>query len=154
MALRRIQDSLGSLKEDLLQIAIDRFGQEEWDNVISKDEISKQKVESYVNEQMIAMQAFLHRQRFSISDMKAFGEISPRDIRVAGGGVTGNTAVGGGPILPGATLGRGITGFASNNNDVEISVQISEEDPGYGPKVKTQVKRSAVKLKENLGLTK
>tara|TARA_B100000287_G_C20478182_1_gene720073 strand:+ start:36 stop:500 length:465 start_codon:yes stop_codon:yes gene_type:complete len=154
MALRRIQDSLGSLKEDLLQIAIDRFGQEEWDNVISKDEISKQKVESYVNEQMIAMQAFLHRQRFSISDMKAFGEISPRDIRVAGGGVTGNTAVGGGPILPGATLGRGITGFASNNNDVEISVQISEEDPGYGPKVKRQVKRSEVRLFENIGMSK
>ena len=153
MALRRIQDSLGSLKEDLLQIAIDRFGQEEWDNVISKDEISKQKVESYVNEQMIAMQAFLHRQRFSISDMKAFGEISPRDIRVAGGGVTGNTAAGG-PILPGATLVKGPLGFASNNNDVEISVQISEEDPGYGPKVKRQVKRSVVRLFENIGMSK
>ena len=48
MALNRIQDSLGGLEEDLLQIAIDRFGQEEWDNVISRDEISKQKVESYV----------------------------------------------------------------------------------------------------------
>ena len=153
MALRRIQDSLGGLKEDLLQIAIDRFGQEEWDNVISKDEISKQKVEFYVNEQMIAMQAFLHRQRFSISDMKAFGEISPRDITVAGGGVTGNTAAGG-PILPGAQLVKGPLGFASNNNDVEISVQISEEDPGYGPKVKRQVKRSEVRLFENIGMSK
>ena len=152
MALNRINDSLGSLEEDLLQIAIDRFGQEEWDNVISQDEISKQKVKTYVNEQRIAMQAFLHRQRFSISDMKAFGEISPRDITVVGGQVMGNSTTGG-PILPGATLVKGPTGFASNNNDVEISVQISEDDPGYGPKVKRQVKRSEVRLFENIGMS-
>jgi len=155
MALNRIKDSLGDLKEDLLQIAIDRFGQEEWDNVISQDKISKQKVESYVKEQMIAMQAFLTRQTFTITEMEAFGEIRSGKIKVEGGGVTGGTAPGGGPLLPGATLGRGLLGgLADNSNNVEVSVQISDEDPGYGPKVKTQVKRSAVKLKENLGLTK
>jgi hypothetical protein len=99
------------------------------------------------------MQAFLHRQRFSISDMKAFGEISPRDITVVGGAVIGNSTTGG-PILPGAQLVKGPLGFASNNNDVEISVQISEEDPGYGPKVKRQVKRSEVRLFENIGMSK
>ena len=37
------------VQQDLLQIAIDRFGQEEWDKVISADEISKQKVDTYIN---------------------------------------------------------------------------------------------------------
>ena len=156
MALDRIKDSLGDLKEDLLQIAIDRFGQEEWDNVISQDKISKQKVESYVKEQMIAIQAFLTRQTFTITEMEAFGEIRKGTIDIEGGGVSGPVSPTGG-LLPGAKLGPSLLGlfaYADNRKDIEISVQISEEDPGYGPKVKTQVKRSAVKLKENLGLTK
>ena len=63
MALRQESDSLGTLQQDLLQIAIDRFGQEEWDKVISADEISKQKVDTYIKEQVIAIKAFLQRQR-------------------------------------------------------------------------------------------
>ena len=153
MALNRIQDSLGGLEEDLLQIAIDRFGQEEWDNVISRDEISKQKVESYVKEQMIAIQAFLHRQRFRITEMEAFGEIRSGKIKVEGGGVTGPVSPSGG-LLPGAKLVKGPTGAADNSNSVEVSVQISDEDPGYGPKVKRQVKSSEVRLFEKLGMSK
>ena len=49
---------------------------------------------------------------------------------------------------------RFLFAYADNRKDIEISVQISEEDPGYGPKVKKQVKRSAVQLKEKLGLSK
>ena len=157
MALNRIKDSLGGLEEDLLQIAIDRFGQEEWDNVISKDAISKQKVESYVKEQMIAMQAFLTRQTFTITDMEAFGEIRSGNIKVDGGGLSGKVVTAGGPmpILPGSKLTTDVVGrSADNSNDIEISVQISEEDFGYGPKVGQQVKKSAVKLKENLGMSK
>ena len=151
MALRRIQDSSENLKDDLKQIAIDRIGQEEYDNL---DNISKQKIESYVSEQMIAMQAFLTRQTFTITDMEAFGEIRKGKIDIDGGGIRGTTAAGG-PILPGAKLVRGLNGFfADNRKNIEISVQISDEDPGYGPKVKRQVKKSAVKLLENLGLRK
>ena len=151
MALRKIQDSSENLKDDLKQIAIDRIGQEEYDNL---DNISKQKIESYVSEQMIAMQAFLTRQTFTITDMEAFGEIRKGKIGIDGGGIRGNTAAGG-PILPGAKLVRGVNGFfADNRKNVEISVQISDEDPGYGPKVKRQVKKSAVKLLQKLGLSK
>ena len=151
MALRRIQDSSENLKDDLKQIAIDRIGQEEYDNL---DNISKQKIDSYVSEQMIALQAFLTRQTFTITDMEAFGEIRKGKIDIDGGGIRGNTAAGG-PILPGAKLVRGLNGFfADNRKNIEISVQISDEDPGYGPKVKRQVKKSAVKLLENLGLRK
>ena len=153
MALDRIKDSLGGLKEDLLQIAIDRFGQEEWDNVISQDKISKQKVESYVKEQMIAMQAFLTRQTFTITEMEAFGEVRKGKINIEGGSVKGLTNPYGG-LLSGARLSAFGTRYANNRDDIEISVQISDEDPGYGPKVKQQVKQSAVKLKENLGMSK
>ena len=154
MALRRIQDSSENLKDDLKQIAIDRIGQEEYDNL---DNISKQKIESYVSEQLIALQAFLTRQTFTITDMEAFGEIRKGKIDIDGGGLSGKVVTAGGPmpILPGSKLVRGVNGFfADNRKNVEISVQISDEDPGYGPKVKRQVKKSAVKLLENLGLRK
>ena len=100
MALRRIQDSSENLKDDLKQIAIDRIGQEEYDNL---DNISKQKIDSYVSEQMIALQAFLTRQTFTITDMEAFGEIRKGKIGIDGGGIRGNTAAGGG-ILPHCTI--------------------------------------------------
>ena len=153
MALNRIQDSSENIKDDLRQIAIDRIGQVEYDNL---DNISKQKIESYVSEQMIALQAFLTRQTFTITDMEAFGEIRKGKIDVDGGGLKGKVLTPQGPmnIMPGAKLVRGVTGrLADNIQNVEISVQISDEDPGYGPKVKRQVKKSAVKLKENLGMS-
>ena len=154
MALNRIQDSSENLKEDLKQIAIDRIGQQEYDNL---DAISKQKIESYVSEQLIALQAFLVRQTFTITEMEAFGEIRKGTIDIEGGGVSGPVSPTGGGLLPGAKLGPSLLGlfaYADNRKDIEISVQISEEDPGYGPKVKKQVKRSAVQLKEKLGLSK
>ena len=79
MALNAIKDSSENLKDDLKQIAIDRIGQEEYDNL---DNISKQKIESYVNEQLIALQAFLTRQTFTITDMEAFGEIRKAAVKL------------------------------------------------------------------------
>ena len=98
---------------------------------------------------MIALQAFLVRQRFNITDMEAFGQIRSGKIKVEGGGITGNTAAGG-PILPGAKLVKGFTGAADNTNNVEVSVQISENDIGY--KTKQQVNPSVVRLLSNIGL--
>ena len=68
MALRQPRDSSGDLRQDLKQIAIDRIGQDEYDNL---DTISKQKIDEFTNEQAIATQAFLQRQELNITDMEA-----------------------------------------------------------------------------------
>ena len=72
MALKRIEDSSGDLRDDLKQIAIDRIGQAEYD---AMDNISKQKMDAFTQEQAIAMQAFLARQELNITNMEAYGVI-------------------------------------------------------------------------------
>ena len=79
MALRQPRDSSGDLRQDLKQIAIDRIGQDEYDNL---DTISKQKIDEFTNEQAIATQAFLQRQELNITDMEAYGQILPGQIKV------------------------------------------------------------------------
>ena len=44
MALKRIEDSSGDLRDDLKQIAIDRIGQAEYD---AMDNVSKQKMNAF-----------------------------------------------------------------------------------------------------------
>ena len=144
MALRLSQpsDSSGNLRDDLLQIAIDRLGQEEWDNLISTDKISKQKVENYVEEQTIAIQAFLQRQELNITDMEAVGVIEPGEILTEPATVTGGTAPGGGPLLPGTTAAS-----TQNSNRIKFRVQISDRSNKVGiPEVGRMVKRTLVKF--------
>ena len=147
MALRLSQpsDSSGNLRDDLLQIAIDRLGQEEWDNVISKDKISKQKVEDYVKEQTIAIQAFLQRQELNITDMEAYGVIEPGKISIAGGNVTGGAVAGpGAPVVGAAILP---TTPAKNSNRIKFRVQISDTSNKLDiPEVRRMVKRTLVKF--------
>jgi len=147
MALRLNQpsDSSGNLQTDLLQIAIDRLGQKEWDTVISKDKISKQKVEHYVKEQTFAIQAFLQRQELNITDMEAYGVIEPGKISIAGGNITGGVVAGpGSPVIGAAILP---TTPAKNSNRIKFRVQISDRSNKVGiPEVGRMVKRTLVRF--------
>ena len=139
MALRQPSDSSGDLRQDLKQIAIDRIGQAEYDAL---DNISKQKMESFTKEQAIAMQAFLQRQELNITDMEAYGVIEPGKIRTLPTTVTGGTAPGGGPLLPGT-----IAASTKNSNRIKFRVQISDTSNKVGvPEVRRMVKRTLVKF--------
>ena len=72
LRLRQPSDSSGDLRQDLKQIAIDRIGQDEYDNL---DTISKQKIDEFTKEQTIATQAFLQRQELNITDMEAVKKV-------------------------------------------------------------------------------
>ena len=120
MALRQESDSLGTLQQDLLQIAIDRFGQEEWDKVISADEISKQKVDTYIKEQVIAIKAFLQRQRLTITDLEAFGIIEAGKIQMVGQ----SAPTGPGPAIFAPTV-RNTPGDLRNADRIKFRVQVS-----------------------------
>ena len=139
MALRRPKDSSGDLRDDLRQIAIDRIGQSEYD---AMDNISKQKIREFTNEQAIAIQAFLQRQELNITDMEAFGIIEPSAIKVnptfVNGGVVSTL---GGPIV------NAITSATQNSNRIKFRVQISNQSNKLGiPEVGRQVKRTLVKF--------
>tara|TARA_B100000085_G_scaffold99074_1_gene90130 strand:- start:525 stop:959 length:435 start_codon:yes stop_codon:yes gene_type:complete len=139
MALRRPKDSSGDLRDDLRQIAIDRIGQSEYD---AMDNISKQKIREFTNEQAVAIQAFLQRQELNITDMEAFGIIEPSAIKVnptfVNGGVVSTL---GGPIV------NAVTSETQNSNRIKFRVQISNQSNKLGiPEVGRQVKRTLVKF--------
>ena len=139
MALRQPRDSSGDLRQDLKQIAIDRIGQDEYDNL---DSISKQKIDEFTNEQAIATQAFLQRQELNITDMEAYGVIEPGKIRTLPTTVTGGTAPGGGPLLPGT-----LAASTQNSNRIKFRVQISDRSNKVGiPEVGRMVKRTLVRF--------
>ena len=139
LRLRQASDSSGDLRQDLKQIAIDRIGQDEYDNL---DTISKQKISEFTNEQAIATQAFLQRQELNITDMEAYGVIEPGKIRTLPSIVTGGTAPGGGPLLPGTTAAS-----TQNSNRIKFRVQISDRSNKVGiPEVGRMVKRTLVKF--------
>ena len=139
MALRRPKDSSGDLRDDLRQIAIDRIGQSEYD---AMDNISKQKIREFTNEQAVAIQAFLQRQELNITDMEAFGIIEPSAIKVnptlVNGGIVSTL---GGPIV------NAVTSATQNSNRIKFRVQISNQSNKLGiPEVGRQVKRTLVKF--------
>jgi len=139
MALKQTSDSSGDLREDLKQIAIDRIGQSEYD---AMDAISKQKISEFTNEQAIAIQAFLQRQELNITDMEAYGVIEPGKIRTLPATVTGGTAPGGGPLLPGT-----LAASTKNSNRIKFRVQISDRSNKVGiPEVGRMVKRTLVRF--------
>ena len=142
MALKRIEDSSGDLRDDLKQIAIDRIGQAEYD---AMDNISKQKMNEFTQEQAIAMQAFLSRQEMNITDMEAYGVIEPGKISIAGGNVTGGAVAGpGAPVVGAAILP---TTPAKNSNRIKFRVQISDTSNKLDiPEVRRMVKRTLVKF--------
>ena len=139
MALKQTSDSSGDLREDLKQIAIDRIGQDEYDVM---DNISKQKISEFTNEQAIAIQAFLQRQELNITDMEAYGVIEPGKIQTLPATVTGGTAPGGGPLLPGT-----LAASTKNSNRIKFRVQISDTSNKVGiPEVGRMVKRTLVRF--------
>ena len=139
LRLRQPKDSSGDLREDLKQIAIDRIGQDEYDVM---DNISKQKISEFTNEQAIAIQAFLQRQELNITDMEAYGVIEPGKIRTLPTTVTGGTAPGGGPLLPGT-----LAASTKNSNRIKFRVQISDRSNKVGiPEVGRMVKRTLVRF--------
>ena len=106
------------------------------------DNISKQKIREFTNEQAIAIQAFLQRQELNITDMEAFGIIEPSAIKVnptfVNGGVVSTL---GGPIV------YAITSETQNSNRIKFRVQISNQSNKLGiPEVGRQVKRTLVKF--------
>ena len=139
LRLKSPKNSSGDLADDLRQIAIDRIGQEEYDNL---DIISKQKIDEFTFEQTIATQAFLQRQELNITDMEAFGVIEPGKIQTLPSIVTGGTAVGGGPLLPGTSAAP-----TQNSNRIKFRVQISDTSNKVGiPEVGRMVKRTLVRF--------
>ena len=143
MALRRPSDSSGDLRDDLRQIAIDRIGQSEYD---AMDNISKQKIREFTNEQAIAIQAFLQRQELNITDMEAFGVIEPGEINVAGGNVGGGAVAGPGAPVIGASILP--VAPAKNSNRIKFKVQISDTKNSMAPlpEVGRMVKRTLVRF--------
>jgi len=135
LRLRQPSDSSGDLRQDLKQIAIDRIGQDEYDNL---DTISKQKIDEFTNEQAIATQAFLQRQELNITDMEAYGQILPGQIKVLGG----LTAPSGPPGVPVALVNP-----ATNTTPIKFRVQISDRSNKVGlPEVGRMVKRTLVRF--------
>lgn len=142
MALKRIEDSSGDLRDDLKQIAIDRIGQAEYD---AMDNVSKQKMNAFTQEQAIAMQAFLARQELNITNMEAFGVIKRSQIKIIGGQVDGIPSPGGGIIPKTGTITR--LNPARNMDDIKFRVQISDTSNKVGvPEVRKMVKRTLVKF--------
>ncbi len=139
LRLRQPGDSAGDLVDDLKQIAIDRIGQDQYDKL---DPTSINKIDEYTYEQAVAIQAFLQRQELNITDMEAFGVIEPGKIRTLPTTVTGGTAPGGGPLLPGT-----MAASTKNSNRIKFRVQISDTKNSMNIKeVKDQVKRTLVKF--------
>ena len=130
-----IIDSIDSVSHMVGAFSCRRIGQDEYDNL---DTISKQKIDEFTDEQAIATQAFLQRQELNITDMEAYGQILPGQIKVLGG----LTAPSGPPGVPVALVNP-----ATNTTPIKFRVQISDRSNKVGlPEVGRMVKRTLVRF--------
>lgn len=113
--------SKGTLKLDLIEISKKQMGVQAYNNL---DADGKRKIDTYAEDMMGAMIAFLQRQEINITDLEAEGLIMPGEINTAGS--------------PAAQ---------TNVNPVKILVQVSETSNKVGlPSVIQNVKKSAAKF--------
>ena len=113
--------SKGTLKLDLIEISKKQMGVQAYNNL---DADGKRKIDTYAEDMMGAMIAFLQRQEINITDLEAEGLIMPGEINTAGS--------------PAAQ---------ANVNPVKILVQVSETSNKVGlPSVIQNVKKSAAKF--------
>ena len=113
--------SKGTLKLDLIEISKKQMGVEAYNNL---DPDGKRKIDTYAEDMMGAMIAFLQRQEINITDLEAEGLILPGQINTAGS--------------PAAQ---------TNVNPVKVLVQVSETSNKVGlPSVIQNVKKSAAKF--------
>lgn len=110
--------SKGTLKLDLIEISKKQMGVKAYNNL---DQPGKDKIDTYAEDMMGAIQAFLGRQAVNITDLEAEGLIPPGSIQTPAGG--------------------------PNANAVKIKVQVSETSNKVGlPSVFQNVKKSAAKF--------
>ena len=113
--------SKGTLKLDLIEISKKQMGVQAYNNL---DPDGKRKIDTYAEDMMGAMIAFLQRQEINITDLEAEGLILPGQINTAGS--------------PAAQ---------TNVNPVKVLVQVSETSNKVGlPTVIQNVKKSAAKF--------
>ena len=113
--------SKGTLKHDLIEISKKQMGVQAYNNL---DPDGKRKIDTYAEDMMGAMMAFLQRQEINITDLEAEGLILPGQINTAGS--------------PAAQ---------TNVNPVKVLVQVSETSNKVGlPSVIQNVKKSAAKF--------
>ena len=113
--------SKGTLKLDLIEISKKQMGVQAYNNL---DADGKKKIDTYAEDMMGAMIAFLQRQEINITDLEAEGLILPGQINTAGS--------------PAAQ---------TNVNPVKVLVQVSETSNKVGlPSVIQNVKKSAAKF--------
>ena len=113
--------SKGTLKLDLIEISKKQMGVQAYNNL---DADGKRKIDTYAEDMMGAMMAFLQRQEINITDLEAEGLILPGQINTAGS--------------PAAQ---------TNVNPVKVLVQVSETSNKVGlPSVIQNVKKSAAKF--------
>ena len=113
--------SKGTLKLDLIEISKKQMGVQAYNNL---DPDGKRKIDTYAEDMMGAMIAFLQRQQINITDLEAEGLILPGQINTAGS--------------PAAQ---------TNVNPVKVLVQVSETSNKVGlPSVIQNVKKSAAKF--------
>lgn len=113
--------SKGTLKLDLIEISKKQMGVQAYNNL---DPDGKRKIDTYAEDMMGAMMAFLQRQEINITDLEAEGLILPGQINTAGS--------------PAAQ---------TNVNPVKVLVQVSETSNKVGlPSVIQNVKKSAAKF--------
>ena len=113
--------SKGTLKLDLIEISKKQMGVQAYNNL---DPDGKRKIDTYAEDMMGAMMAFLQRQEINITDLEAEGLILPGQINTAGS--------------PAAQ---------TNVNPVKVLVQVSETSNKVGlPSVVQNVKKSAAKF--------
>lgn len=113
--------SKGTLKLDLIEISKKQMGVQAYNNL---DPDGKRKIDTYAEDMMGAMIAFLQRQEINITDLEAEGLILPGQINTAGS--------------PAAQ---------TNVNPVKVLVQVSETSNKVGlPSVIQNVKKSAAKF--------
>ena len=113
--------SKGTLKLDLIEISKKQMGVQAYNNL---DPDGKRKIDTYAEDMMGAMMAYLQRQEINITDLEAEGLILPGQINTAGS--------------PAAQ---------TNVNPVKVLVQVSETSNKVGlPSVIQNVKKSAAKF--------
>ena len=113
--------SKGTLKLDLIEISKKQMGVQAYNNL---DPDGKRKIDTYAEDMMGAMIAFLQRQEINITALEAEGLILPGQINTAGS--------------PAAQ---------TNVNPVKVLVQVSETSNKVGlPSVIQNVKKSAAKF--------
>ena len=126
--------SSGTLEQDIKDIGIKQMGKSEYNDL--KPE-AKKLLDTYAEDLVGAVKAFLMRQEFQITDMEAVGMIQPGSIGVIGG--TSSPAAPGAPVT--------LLAPANNPAPIPINVQISQTSNKVGlPAVNTNVKTSVIKL--------